>query len=203
MNQLKTFFESVLDMKYTGGADIHQCSVENLLNKHGFKKSLNVSSISQKQRDETLVTGSLDSLQNIEYISQPCGTQDSPDFIVKYDNKIYFIECKSSKGDKPTYNGGLPKKQYIYIFTSKKYNSTTIFRGEDILCESKRFLLEQLRAEEVALVQKYQNNKSWKDSRGFDYYPRAMYTQSGGWNKTDYFKHNDRKMCEQNVLDSL
>jgi hypothetical protein len=203
MNKIKMFFESVLNMEYTGGSDIHQYAVEDLLSKTGFRKSLDVVSVSHKDRDIALNTGLLHSLQNDEYISQPCGTQDSPDFILKYNDKLYFIECKSSKGTKPTYNGGLPKKQYIYIFTSEKYNATTIFKGEDILSDSKRSLLEQMRLEEIALVQRYQNDPSWEDSRGFDFYPRAMYTQSGSWHKTDYFKHSDRKMCEQNVLDSL
>lgn len=190
-------------MEYTGGSDVHQYAVENLLQKNGFIQSVNVFSISHKERDDALISGCLDSLQNGEYISQPCGTQDSPDFIIKYNDKIFFIECKSSKGTKPTYNGGLPKKQYIYIFTSEKYNETTIFRGEDILSESKRQLLEKLRLDEIALVEKYQSDPAWNDSRGFDYYPRAMYTQSGTWDKTDYFKHIDRKMCEQNVLNLL
>ena len=203
LNQIKMFFESVLNMEYTGGSDIHEYAVEDLLSKNGFQKSLSLFSVFHKDRDDALITGSLNLLQNCEYISQPCGTQDSPDFIVKYNDKLYFIECKSSKENKPTYNGGLPKKQYIYIFTSEKYNATTIFRGEDILCDSKRELLEQLRLDEIALVQKYQNNPGWKDSRGFDYYPRAMYTQAGKWHKTDYFKHTDRKTCEQKVLNSL
>lgn len=192
-------------MKYTGGSDVHQYAVEKVLQENGFTHSVNLlhGSISKKQRNSALSGGSLDSLQNGEYISQPCGSQDSPDFIVKYSDKLYFIECKSSEKTKLLYNGGLPKKQYIYIFTSEKYNSTTIFRGEDILSDSKRELLEKLRIEEMALVEKYQNDPAWNDSRGFDYYPRAMYTQSGTWDKTDYFKHSDRKMCEQNVLNSL
>jgi hypothetical protein len=64
-------------------------------------------------------------------------------------------------------------------------------------------LLEKLRIDEIAFIQKYQNDPAWNDSRGFDYYPRAMYTQSGNCDKTDYFKHTDRVKCEQNVLNSL
>jgi hypothetical protein len=203
LSQIKLFFQKILLMNYPGGSDTHQYHIESILNETGFKRSLSVFSISYKERDEALVTGNINFLQNSEYVSQPCGTQDSPDFIIKYNDKLYFIECKSSKGTKPTYNGGIPKKQYIYIFSSEKYNSTTIFRGEDILPDSKRELFENLRLEEIALVKKYQNNPNWNDSRGFDYYPRAMYTQSGTWDKTDYFRHKDRKVCEENILNFL
>ena len=41
-----------------------------------------------------------------------------------------------------------------------------------------------------------------EDTRGFDFYMRAMYTQSGGGVKTNYFTHKDRAMCEQRVLEA-
>lgn len=193
-------------MKYTGGSDVHQYSVEKLLQENGFTHSVNLfyGSISKKERDAALSGGSLDSLQNGEYISQPCGSQESPDFIVKYNDKIYFIECKSSEKTGPTWNSCYPQINYIYIFTSKKYNETTIFRGEDVLFDEKRKLYTELLNKQNLILEEFRKNPIWqKDSRGFDYYTRDMYTQSGTSDKTDYFKHADRKMCEQNVLNSL
>jgi len=203
MNNIKLFFNDVLNMPYYGGSDVHQYHVEHLLEKHGFNKQFVI--ISKKNRDEYLRTGIFLDLPDNSYISQPCGTQDSPDFIVKYNNKLYFIECKSGAGAKtsPTYNSGLPKKEYIYIFTCQKYNGTTIFLGNDIISDDKRNLFNQLLEAQNKILEEFRKNPLWKDDRGFDYYTRDMYTQSGDSSKTDYFKHRDRFLCEQNVLNSL
>ena len=41
------------------------------------------------------------------------------------------------------------------------------------------------------------------NNRGFDFYLRKMYVQKGTAEKTDYFKHANRKQCEQNVLNYI
>ena len=52
-----------------------------------------------------------------------------------------------------------------------------------------------------AVLKTYQMDDVWQDDeRGFDFYVRNMYTQSGGKDKKDYFTHVDRNRCEQNVL---
>ena len=38
------------------------------------------------------------------------------------------------------------------------------------------------------------------DERGFNFYIRNMFTQSGGWTRTNYFKHKDRGFCEDRVV---
>ena len=47
---------------------------------------------------------------------------------------------------------------------------------------------------------RYQSKPEWKDNRGFDFYLREMYTQSGGAEYTNYFTHTDRHKCEENVF---
>jgi len=50
------------------------------------------------------------------------------------------------------------------------------------------------------VLKTYQLDAGWnEDPRGFDFYMRAMYTQSGA-GKKDYFTHSERKRCESNVL---
>ena len=136
-----------------------------------------------------------------QYEYQPNGSQSSPDFRVTLPSgRVVDIECKSSNQSHPTYNGGLPKEGVVYIFSSNKYNETTIFFAEDIVTERKRELYDQLIEDLNAVLKTYQLDEEWQDDeRGFDFYIRNMYTQSGK-GKKDYFTHAERSWCEQNVL---
>ena len=170
MNQ---FFQEVLGLPYKSNSQdnpLHENQVEDLLIKH-----------------------------NLKYVAQPNGIQASPDFRVTLDNgKTVDIECKSSQQTYPTYNGGLPKRGVIYIFSSKRYNETTIFFAEDVVFDDTRQWLEEtIDAVQETLDQRRKVKP--EDSRGLDYYVRNMFVQSGA-GKKDYFKHNDRQLCEQNVL---
>ena len=93
----------------------------------------------------------------------------------------------------------MPKKGVVYIFSSKRYNETTVFFADDIVTDKKRKQLSNLVEELGSVVKIYQEDPEWKDTRGFDFYIRNMYVQTGA-GKKDYFKHQDRQLCEQNVL---
>ena len=171
MNQ---FFTEVLELPYKSNSQdnpLHENQVEDLLIKHGF-----------------------------DYIAQPNGIQASPDFRVTLPTgKTVDIECKSSKQTYPTYNGGLPKEGVVYIFSSKRYNETTIFFADDIVQPTKRDLYRGLLSRLNEVLVEYQQDPQWEDDRGFDFYIRNMYVQNGA-GKKDYFKHSDRERCEENVL---
>lgn len=174
MSKMNEFLKDCLSLSYKSNSQdnpYHENQVEDLLKKYG-----------------------------LDYIAQPNGIQASPDFLVNYKGKEYPIECKSAKGHYPVYNGGLPKKGVIYVFSSKKYNKTTVFRSEDIVTDEKRKLYEDMLDEMKAVHEKYKSMEGWDDNRGFDFYIRAMYTQAGGKLYTDYFLHEDRDMCESNVI---
>ena len=203
---LHAFFKDAMKMEFAAGGyqhSDHENETENILQKNGFKKS-SLKKITKKQRDKALAGGDIPLLREGEYIAQPTNKNDSPDFIVRYKGKLYFLECKSSKGLHPTYNGGRPKEGYIYIFTSRNVNKTTIYYGRDVLKDEVRNLYDEL-------LRKNEENYKWfksqlalvDNSRGFDYYERHMYTQSGGAEFTNYFTHKDRKLCESNVLNSI
>ena len=168
------FFKEVLELSYKSNSQdnpLHENQVEDLLIKHGF-----------------------------DYVAQPNGIQASPDFRVTLKNgKTVDIECKSSKQTYPTYNGGLPKEGVVYIFSSKRYNETTVFFAEDIVTEKKRNQLSNLVEELNTVLKSHQQDSDWQDDRGFDFYIRNMYVQNGA-GKKDYFTHNDRERCEQKVL---
>jgi hypothetical protein len=172
---MKKFWQEVLTLPYKSNSQdnpLHEQQVKALLDHFGY-----------------------------QYEYQPNGSQASPDFRVTLANgRVVDIECKSSKQSYPTYNGGLPKEGVVYIFGSNKYNETTIFFAEDIITERKRELYTQLVEDLNAVLKTYQLDEEWQDDeRGFDFYIRNMYTQSGK-GKKDYFTHADRTNCEQNVL---
>ena len=172
---MKKFWQEVLLLPYRSNSQdnpLHEKQVMALLDKFGYK-----------------------------YVWQPNGSQKSPDFRVTLESgKTVDIECKSSKQTFPTYNGGLPKEGVVYIFSSKKYNETTIFFADDVVSTKKRKLFVALEEELNSLLKIHQLDEDWQDdSRGFDYYIRNMYVQSGK-GKKDYFKHSERSTCESNVL---
>ena len=139
---------------------------------------------------------------NLNYEYQPCGSQQSPDFRVYYNNSVIDIECKSvSTGAKPQYNTGLPKAGVVYIFSAKRYGST-IFFGEDIVSEDMRNSYKAMEQELWDIVRRYQESTTWKeDKRGLNFYMRNMFVQKGPADKTNYFTHSDRAECEQRVLE--
>jgi hypothetical protein len=105
---MKKFWSEVLLLPFTTNSQdnpLHENQVMALLDKFGYK-----------------------------YVWQPNGPQNSPDFRVTLDNgKTVDIECKSSKQAYPTYNGGLPKSGTVYVFSSSKYNETTIYFSDDVV----------------------------------------------------------------------
>jgi len=200
---MEKIVRELMDMPFTKnqyGKASHEDAIEQIFIQNNLV--LNPMKISRAERDAALKGADIEGLKNSQYLSQPCGNNDSPDFIVKHNNKLYFFEAKSSSQTHPTFNGGLPKEQYIYVFSSKKYNDTTVFLGKDAVNEVKRDLFGDLVDELWGVVNKYQEMDAWQDDdRGFDFYMRSMFIQSGGASKTDYFKHADRKQTEKNVIE--
>lgn len=194
MTNLKKVFEEVLKMPYetnSTGDSKHEELVETYLNIEGGFRKVSVTKFKEQ------------GLQSGEYVHQPNGSQNHPDFIVKEGSRQFDIECKTNKkAPFPVYNGGIPKENTIYIFSSGKYDQTTIFLGRDVLLQQKRNLYKEMIEKLNDVLKEYQEKTEWKeDERGFDFYIRNMFTQSGGFEKTDYFKHKDRQKCEQGVLE--
>jgi hypothetical protein len=195
----------------------HEKAVEILMTDHGLTEWkpiekpnsetiwnwINTSYQNTIQENPTIMFETL--MPNYSYLSQPCGTHDSPDFIIKLDNFIFIgIECKSvDKGYTPMYNSGGIKQPLIYVFCSKKTNSTTIYCGKDIMTLTQQQLLDEL-IEKQRVIEKEYNEKLREcdvNHRGISYYTRPMIQQSGGAEYTNYFSHRNREKCEQNVFE--
>lgn len=194
---MKKFWQEVLTLPYTENLNNskHENQIKSLLEKHGF-------TIITKKEFVKLYEGNWDLLPEHYGVEQPFGSQQSPDFRVKHNSKLVDIECKSNnKSAFPVYNTGLPKPDVFYIFTCGKYNATTIYISNDVVMKRKRELYACLIDELNAILRKYQAMPEWQDDdRGFDFYIRNMFKQTGKWTRTDYFKHKDRQLCESNVL---
>ena len=176
----------------------HEDAVKDIFVSHGLSEV--VRKVPRATRDDWLSDPTSCDMENGTFVFQPCGKNDSPDFIVKLNGRAYFIECKSVKGASkaPMYNSGIPKSGYIYVFTAERYNETTIYFGKDVcppqdydkfqkLIEDHRKLDEQL-------------NKIFINNFGLGHYTRPMVKHVGG---TDYFVNDYREDIERGVLSAV
>jgi len=179
----------------------HESAVEDILINHGL--SIIARKVTKAERDAWLA-GETDDLEENTYISQPCGTHNSPDFIIKQCGKLYFVECKSvKKGGMPVYNSGLPKENYIYVFSSKKYDQTTVYLGRDVVEPGVRRILEDMeqKIKDLCYNATQKLREVVENTHGVSIYARSMFNHYGGKDKTDYFHNSRRRELEQNVLD--
>ena len=182
----------------------HEDAISLILEDNEFKKS--EKKYTKKQIKNWLENDSECDMEEFSFVEQPCGKHSSPDFIVCIKNKeLVAIEAKSSKTHKPLYNSGGIKKNYIYVFSSRKMNKTTIYLGEDIMSEEQQKVIDKLIKDQKSLEQSANKELQKLDTnnRGISYYTRPMIGQSGLQNKTNYFEHEYRELCENNVLDKF
>jgi len=137
------------------------------------------------------------------FIPQPCGQQQSPDFIVKFiDGRILAIECKSSSSTIPLYNSGGIKQNYFYVFSSKDQNKTVTYMGSDIINDIQQKLIDNhikdARERDEILNKKLKEYDT--NNRGVCYYTRPMIGQSGGHIYTNYFTHKNKEINGKSVI---
>ena len=178
----------------------HEDAVEDIFVQNNFQKVER--SIPKEQRNEWLKDNSLCDLEDGTFVSQPCGTHESPDFILKSSGKVFFIECKSAKTRRyPTYNSGVPKKEYLYVFSNKKLNETCIFMGGDVLDEEHVDMINEHIAEARRRDEVF--NRKMNSSHGVSYYTRPMIIHKGGNSVYDYFANPLRESIEENILENI
>lgn len=153
------------------------------------------------------------------FICQPCGSHSFPDFLVRdFDGRFVPVEAKSgSKKDEgkdaklktdpitgaPMWNDNLPKHGAIYIYSNEVVNETTVAMGNDLITKEGLALSKKLIEDFKIMAEKYFLLFAEADKdlqRGFYTWFRQQHFQSGGWEKTDWFKHKHRNQCEANVL---
>lgn len=112
----------------------------------------------------------------IYYIYQPFGSQKPPDFMIMCNNyyKI-FIECKSSKTLKPTWNCSIPDIETIYLFYSSNNNKTYIFNGDVIIFPNISKQIKEFHNKLKILCNEFNNEILLNEN--INYYPRQMINQ--------------------------
>jgi hypothetical protein len=139
------------------------------------------------------------------YVSQPLGSQNNPDFVIRnVSGKLIAVEAKSTKtAFFPKYNGGGVKRNYVYIFSNEIENATVIYMGSDIVSPEQYELHDELNEKIHKLYDEYNIRIGERDTnnRGFGVYFRKDTQQSGGAEKTNYFTHQNKDRDKQNVLD--
>jgi len=183
----------------------HEEALSLVLERHGFKKGELPQGIKKEVAMKWLLQPELaHSIPVGTFIEQPFGTHNSPDFIIKVNDKVVlFLEAKSSKDTFPVYNSGGAKKDFIYVFCSEKTNETTIYKGESIISLEQQKLIDEhiQNAREQDKVLNDKLKEIDENHRGVKYYTRPMICQSGGVSYTNYFKHEHRSEAETRVLD--
>ena len=211
MGVVRQVFDDVLQMPYhKGGYTLseHEQAFADILTEHAFVEFFFPIPWKYNVMMTSWVSGgNHDLIPDRTYISQPGGRNGSPDFILKGDGRMFFVELKSRVICRPTFNGTLPKQDFIYVFCCSHKDAeaqpTTLFMGRDVVDdESRERLLEaqkemkRVAAEATESIQAIPAN-----TRGWHPFSRMKFEQKGGWERANYFKHTDRNRCEQNVLD--
>lgn len=205
---MKKIMRDILNMPYYRNHQAISGAVHNISNHEDAVRDIffahRLSEVPRKvgkeQRNQWLANPASCDMDNGTFVCQPCGKNDSPDFIVKLNNKAYFIECKSVKGGSkaPMYNSGIPKQGYIYVFTAERYNKTTIYFGEDVCPQKDYIIFQKLISEHRKLDDKY--NSKFNNNYGLRHYTRPMVTHVGG---SDYFANPDRQKIENGVISAV
>ena len=178
----------------------HEIAIEHVLNSYNM---FQFNDIKLRKTDKQNLNFVLETMPNFTYISQPFGSNDNPDFIIKDENGIIIcLEAKSCNTLHPEYNSGGIHRHYIYVFCSQKTNQTVIYKGSDIIAQEQcRLIAEHI---ELQRQQDIELNKKLLEfdtnNRGVSYYTRPMIVQKGTAEKTNYFTHSYREQALNNAL---
>lgn len=134
MTTISELIKDIYNLQFTSNTFAekkHENSVKEILTNNNMveiQKTDDRFKFLKERKNSTKVVEDLKG--NYIFIEQPFGSQSAPDFIICVDGYILWIECKSGK-DKITWNTGYPKSNILFVFSSKKRNTTTIFFGQD------------------------------------------------------------------------
>lgn len=175
----------------------HEKRIEIILKDVGFEEKFNKESLKTKlkKRKEAINQFIIQEQMNNDskgfYIRHPFGTQNSPDFILIYNNFIQELECKSSLKANIKWNSGYPKENCLYVISSVELKTTTICFGKDFTNDSQRKEIEN----SFERIKNFVNEENKTLSGDFSFYPRKDFIFSG----VSPFKHESREEREMNV----
>ena len=137
------------------------------------------------------------------YWYQPSGSQNYPDFVIFWGQRLLCLEAKFSKEGqkKPVWNSGLPRQNGIYIFGSRRVRDVTFFMGRDVITEETarqmHDLFSYLQGRQIEF-----NENLGPQPYGFSVYVRKAFDQSKKMNPDavlDFFSNPNRQNLENSV----
>lgn len=191
MNRLlNTLKQAITNGHVSNTNKAHEKWFASLLTTNGFSsttlENVGLSKLDVRNRIDT-------SSSNLWFIPEPLGSQNTPDFLVSDENgNLFYIELKSSKADKITWNGGYPKDNFIYLFSSGEHNGQTVFMGSDCWDVADRTLLLEHAKKLKQLTDEFNKTLSGNQT----YYTRNMFNDNTG-----YYSRDNRQKYEQKVFD--
>ncbi len=191
---LENILNDVLGLPYitNGKRRKHEKEIQELLKTHNFKQTT-LDTFGLTKKEAKVATEALTGIP-MTFVAEPCGTQSFPDFLVcDHDGECYYIECKSSKKDKITWNSGAPKDNAIYIFSSGEYDKQTFSLGIDLwTSEDKEKCLEaRLKMKDIC-------DKIFGKQDGVYVYPRPM-----NIDRNKIYGHPDRQKRVEKVFNYI
>ena len=201
MSKYKRICEDLQAMPYTNNTNsAHEKTVQEVFERAGltefseeeFKQLARKEGLGVKAlRNKWLRDPESCSLPEGTFVCQPCGSQDSPDFIVNLNRSALFFECKSVAGKKkkPKYNGGYPRPGYIYIFCAEEPNQTMLYRAEDIVTPNDYEHYQAWRHEINKITTKY--NENFKGRGNLSPVIASARADTGQLGTVNYFEHRD------------
>lgn len=179
--------------------------VENKIVAEGFIRSDIVLTKAEKEafkRHERI-----DRLNAGEYLSQPMGNNDRPDFIV-YDGVLQRgVEAKSAVGETPMFNSGFPSEFTIYVIgtATQLERQVRVIDGSQIVPkELKKLLVEATadgKARDAFWNAKIEALGPDLNPFGMRVYSRVQGAHAGGKSVTSYFTPRVETMEAKLVLD--
>lgn len=136
----------------------------------------------------------------LKFKYQPNGKQAFPDFFIEDFN--LDLECKSSASAKPMWNCTYPKKDALYIFSSKKLSKTLVIRGSEIVSDEISEIYEEY-ASKHKLLQVEINSKLDKVSNKYNMkvFARNMFVQNTGFSaqETTLLSRETERYSRKNI----
>jgi hypothetical protein len=189
-SRIQVFFSLAREIRLPVGSGSnstkHEAMVHDCLKKAGYIESK--STLTTKQKKDYKAGLRIDCPVAVgEFVAQPYGPQNNPDFIVNDPTLgLISIEAKSSQQKYPTYNSGYPSPEVIYVFTSTHKsigpNQTVLFLGADALTPEQREIIKIANEEMKEYVANV--NSQLRGLGDMLIYPRVQLQAS----KSNYFR---------------
>jgi hypothetical protein len=179
---MNSILENLKNISFNGGGGkAHERLAEDAIKNAGYH-SANFASLANTynvNKTDLLILLEDDelSIEDGVYYYQPVGSQRSPDFIFKVDERVVFLECKSSTTKKPMWNSHIIKDNYHYLMSTKE--GTLLLEGRDMMSKEVRKALMDYAQEQKELTKIFNENllASPDNTMGWRYYPRVAIDQ--------------------------